>query len=171
MNFPKKLSNSIHSFRFVFFSTENFIELSYLVFLQSPVLSFSEVPQIRAEVQLPTADDIIAHLANRNNTNLTDVGFWFTSPRTNEKFLSLQDHHTFNSSNNGTTRKTKSDLTDNKTAFVFNGTVPSNPLISMLEDKLRPYILHFLDSVGRVWQLYLIKSILFRLLLLNYGFN
>jgi hypothetical protein len=87
--FPEKALELDTLVSVCFFSTENFIELSYLIFLQSPVLSFSEVPQIRAEVQLPTADDIIAHLANRNNTNLTDVGFWFTSPRTNEKFLSL----------------------------------------------------------------------------------
>lgn len=30
------------------------------------MLSFSEVPQIRAKVQLPTADDIITHFENGN---------------------------------------------------------------------------------------------------------
>jgi hypothetical protein len=83
--------------------------------LQSQALSFSEVSKIRAEVQLPTADDIVAHLTNRSHTD-----------------VELKEHH------NGSSIKK---------AYVFNGTVPSNPLISILEDKLRPYIFHFLDSV------------------------
>jgi proteasome activator subunit 3 (PA28 gamma) len=108
---------------------EKALELDTLV--SSPVLSFSEVSKIRKEVQLPTADDIIAHLTN-GNTN--DV------------------HHTTNNTG-ASTRKTKPELTDNSNSYVFNGTVPSNPLISILEDKLRPYILHFLDSVAiiKLW--------------------
>jgi hypothetical protein len=41
------------------------------------VLSFSEVSKIRQEVQLPTADDIMAHLANGSITNSNDVGLQF----------------------------------------------------------------------------------------------
>jgi hypothetical protein len=100
--------------------------ISNFIYLQSPVLSFNEVSKIRAEIQLPTADDIIAHLANTNNTNSID--------------------HIVNNNNSDSVR---TDLTDNLNSHVFNGTVPSNPVISILEDKLRPYILHFLDSVYR----------------------
>ena len=32
--------------------------------------------------------------------------------------------------------------------FVFNGIVPSNSLITILEEKIKPFIFHFLDSVG-----------------------
>ncbi len=62
-----------------------------------------------------------------------------------------------------TTKKRKADSTDNNNLaqttsinnssnigtpiYVFNGIVPSNPLITILEEKLKPYIFHFLDSV------------------------
>lgn len=52
-----------------------------------------------------------------------------------------------NSANGDNSKKSKIDSTDHSNSSGFNGTVPSNPLISILEDKLRPYILHFLDSV------------------------
>jgi hypothetical protein len=55
--------------------------------------------------------------------------------------------------NGGSKQHHKIDSKDNtvqSSPYVFNGTVPSNPLISILEDKLRPYILHFLDSVRSV---------------------
>lgn len=102
-----------------------FICISYFlfscIFLQSEVLSFNEVTKIRAEIQLPTADDIVAHLANGSKDQSHSAA-------------------TANPNNNGS-------HAENSTTYVFNGTVPSNPLISILEDKLRPYILHFLDSV------------------------
>ncbi|CAF0798164.1 unnamed protein product [Adineta steineri] len=119
---------------------EKALELDTLC--SSEALSFNEVSKIRAEVQLPTADDIIAHLTNNKNINSTD------------------DHHhsisAKNNNNNGTKKSHKTDLVDNSIqspVYVFNGTVPSNPLISILEDKLRPYILHFLDSVAviKLW--------------------
>ena len=93
--------------------------------IQSPILSFNEVSKIRDHIQLPTADDIIAHL-----TNGTD--------------------HPMNSGNGESSKKSKTESTDHSNSYVFNGSVPSNPLISILEDKLRPYILHFLDSVQRM---------------------
>ena len=67
--------------------------------------------------------------------------------------FTLKAHHATSSNNGGPTKKTKTELNDNSTPYVFNGTVPSNPLISILEDKLRPYILHFLDSVAiiKLW--------------------
>jgi hypothetical protein len=70
MNFRKKLSNLIHLFQFVILFQSNHYYL--ILSLQSPVLSFSEVSKIRKEVQLPTADDIIAHLTN-GNTNDVDL--------------------------------------------------------------------------------------------------
>lgn len=57
------------------------------------------------------------------------------------------------SSNNGvSTNNYKIDSNDDADSAQpavseFNGVVRSNRLISILEDKLRPYILHFLDSV------------------------
>ncbi|CAF3717596.1 unnamed protein product [Rotaria sordida] len=121
---------------------EKALELDKLV--SSPVLSFSEVSKIRTEFQLPTADDIIAHLKNIKNTNSTD------------------DYHNstsvVNSNNSGSTKKHKIDSNNTmdsseSSTYEFNGTVPSNRLISILEDKLRPYILHFLDSVAiiKLW--------------------
>jgi hypothetical protein len=63
-----------------------------------------------------------------------------------------------------TSKKRKADSTDginsaqtssiNNTSisgtpiYVFTGVVPSNPLITTLEEKLKPYIFHFLDSVS-----------------------
>ncbi|UJR16470.1 hypothetical protein I4U23_003372 [Adineta vaga] len=100
---------------------EKALELDTLV--SSEELSFNEVPKIRAEIQLPTADDIIVHLNN--------------------------NHHSSTSTNNGS----HPEKSTSSSTYVFNGTVPSNPLISILEDKLRPYILHFLDSVAiiKLW--------------------
>ncbi len=56
-----------------------------------------------------------------------------------------QDRH-------NTTKKRKTDQMNNISysgtpIYVFNGVVPSNPLITTLEEKLKPYIFHFLDSV------------------------
>lgn len=51
------------------------------------------------------------------------------------------------------TKKRKTDSTDNihsdvgTAVYVFNGIVPSNPLITILEEKIKPFIFHFLDSV------------------------
>lgn len=64
--------NLIHLFRFVLFEFQsNYLTL---IHLQSQVLSFSEVSKIREEIRLPTADDILAHLANdvgfKNNKNI-----------------------------------------------------------------------------------------------------
>jgi hypothetical protein len=46
-------------------------------------------------------------------------------------------------------RKTDSMNSTGTAIYVFNGVVPSNPLITTLEEKLKPYIFHFLDSVSR----------------------
>jgi len=93
------------------------------------------------------------------------------------------------STNANTTKKRKTDSADNVNSaqststshghvggtpiYVFHGIVPSNPLITVLEEKLKPYIFHFLDSVCFQKQSLLlnINLSLFRLLLLNYGFN
>jgi hypothetical protein len=40
--------------------------------LKSPVLSFSEVSKVRAEIRLPTADDLLAH---SNYIGFGDVSF------------------------------------------------------------------------------------------------
>jgi hypothetical protein len=64
---------------------------------------------------------------------------------------------------NTNTKKRKTDSTDNihsvqtistnnssgvgTAIYIFNGVVPSNPLITILEEKLKPFIFHFLDSV------------------------
>jgi hypothetical protein len=68
--------------------------------------------------------------------------------------------------NTNTTKKRKTDPTDstqptstNSTLgggtpiYVFHGIVPSNPLITILEEKLKPYIFHFLDSVCILYSL------------------
>jgi hypothetical protein len=34
--------------------------------------------------------------------------------------------------------------------YIFNGVVPCNSMITQLEEKLKPYIFHFLDSVSRL---------------------
>ncbi|CAF4680313.1 unnamed protein product, partial [Rotaria magnacalcarata] len=39
----------------------------------SPMLSFSQVSKVRTEIQLPTADDIIAHLKHGKNIRSTDL--------------------------------------------------------------------------------------------------
>ncbi|CAF2514791.1 unnamed protein product [Rotaria sp. Silwood2] len=127
---------------------EKALELDKLV--SSPVLSFSEVSKIRTEIQLPTADDIIAHLKNSKSINSIDF------------FCSFKDYHNsasaVNNNNGSSIKKQKIDSNDTMdssepSAYEFNGTVPSNRLISILEDKLRPYILHFLDSVAiiKLW--------------------
>ncbi|CAF0865531.1 unnamed protein product [Adineta ricciae] len=123
-DYSTKIKNSAeHLIRNEF--PEKALELDTLV--SSEVLSFNEVTKIREEIQLPTADDIVAHLANgsKDHPHSTTAA---------------------NMNNNGS-------HVENATAYVFNGTVPSNPLISILEDKLRPYILHFLDSVAiiKLW--------------------
>jgi len=115
---------------------EKALELDTLV--SSQVLSFSEVSKVRAEIRLPTADDLLTHSHN--------IG-------------SGDDHH--NSSvvlNTNTTKKRKTSSTDNISSigtpiYVFNGVVPSNPLITLLEEKLKPYIFHFLDSIAiiKLW--------------------
>lgn len=58
----------------------------------------------------------------------------------------VKENCSSNINNNGSLTK-KSKLDGNDNIYVFNGSIPSNSLISILEDKLRPYILHFLDSV------------------------
>ncbi|CAF2122108.1 unnamed protein product [Rotaria magnacalcarata] len=121
---------------------EKALELDTLV--SSPMLSFSQVSKVRTEIQLPTADDIIAHLKHGKNIRSTD------------------DHHSstpeINTDNGCLIKKHKADSNDNPdsiqaSVYEFNGNVPSNRLISTLEDKLRPYILHFLDSVAiiKLW--------------------
>ncbi|CAF3759605.1 unnamed protein product [Rotaria socialis] len=121
---------------------EKALELDTLV--SSPMLSFSQVSKVRTEIQLPTADDIIAHLKHGKNIRSTD------------------DHHNstpeINTDNGCLIKKHKADSNDNpdsiqSSVYEFNGNVPSNRLISTLEDKLRPYILHFLDSVAiiKLW--------------------
>ncbi|CAF0836206.1 unnamed protein product [Rotaria sp. Silwood1] len=142
-DYSTKIKNSAeHLIRNEF--PEKALELDKLV--SSPVLSFSEVSKIRTEIQLPTADDIIAHLKNIKSTNLTDDYHNSASAVNN------------NNNNVGTVKKHKTDSNDamdsnESSAYEFNGTVPSNRLISILEDKLRPYILHFLDSVAiiKLW--------------------
>jgi hypothetical protein len=42
------------------------------IFLKSQVLSFSEVTKVRAEIRLPTADDLLAY---SNNIGSGDVSF------------------------------------------------------------------------------------------------
>jgi hypothetical protein len=64
-------------FQFVILFQSNH-HLLFIISFQSPVLSFSEVSKIREEVQLPTPDDIIAHLTNGNTTNSNDVGLQLT---------------------------------------------------------------------------------------------
>ena len=56
--------------------------------------------------------------------------------------------------NTGTTKRRQEDSTDNASSvdagtpiYVFNGVVPSNPLITILEEKLEPFIFHSFDSV------------------------
>ncbi|CAF5205515.1 unnamed protein product, partial [Rotaria magnacalcarata] len=49
---------------------EKALELDTLV--SSPMLSFSQVSKVRTEIQLPTADDIIAHLKDGKNIRSTD---------------------------------------------------------------------------------------------------
>ncbi|CAF5047340.1 unnamed protein product, partial [Rotaria sp. Silwood1] len=71
-------------------------------------------------------------------------------------------HHSASVPNTNTTKKRRTDSTDNANSipssstshnvdagtpvYVFNGIVPSNPLITILEEKLKPFIFHFLDS-------------------------
>ncbi|UJR29965.1 hypothetical protein I4U23_017512 [Adineta vaga] len=115
---------------------EKALELDTLV--SSQVLSFSEVTKVRAEIQLPTADDLVAHSNN--------IGFG-------------DDRHNSNSvTNNSTTKKRKTESTNHEAIsgtpiYVFHGVVPSNPLITTLEEKLKPYIFHFLDSIAiiKLW--------------------
>jgi len=126
---------------------EKALELDTLV--SSQVLSFSEVTKVRAEIRLPTADDLLEH---SNNIGSGD------------------DRHNYSAVlNTNTTKKRKTDSTDNINSaqttstnnvfgigtpiYVFNGVVPSNPLITILEEKLKPYIFHFLDSIAiiKLW--------------------
>ncbi|CAF1381435.1 unnamed protein product, partial [Adineta ricciae] len=111
---------------------EKALELDTLV--SSQVLSFSEVTKVRAEIQLPTADDLVAH---SNNIGSGD-----------------DRHNTGSASNSNATKKRKTESSDHMShdvlsgtpIYVFHGVVPSNPLITTLEEKLKPYIFHFLDS-------------------------
>ncbi|CAF3516003.1 unnamed protein product [Rotaria sp. Silwood1] len=128
-----------HLIRVVF--PEKALELDTLV--SSPVLSFSEVSKVRAEIRLPTADDLLAH---SNNIASGD-----------------DRHHSASVPNTNTTKKRRTDSTDNANStpssstsrnvdagtpvYIFNGIVPSNPLITILEEKPKPFIFHFLDSV------------------------
>jgi len=112
---------------------EKALELDALV--SSPALSFNEIPKIRAEIQLPTAEDILSHLSNGNHSH-----------------SNVDDHHqTSGINNNGvnSSKRRKCDATDSS----FNGIVTSNSLLSDLEDKIKPYIFHFLDSVAiiKLW--------------------
>jgi len=125
---------------------EKALELDTLV--SSPVLSFSEVTKVRAEIRLPTADDLIVH------SNSIGSG---------------DDHHNSISvlnNNASTTKKRKPESTDSVNSvststtfsggtpvYLFNGIIPSNPLITILEEKLKPYIFHFLDSIAiiKLW--------------------
>ncbi|CAF1480603.1 unnamed protein product [Rotaria sp. Silwood1] len=134
-----------HLIRVVF--PEKALELDTLV--SSPVLSFSEVSKVRAEIRLPTADDLLAH---SNNIASGD-----------------DRHHSASVPNTNTTKKRRTDSTDNANStpssstsrnvdagtpvYIFNGIVPSNPLITILEEKLKPFIFHFLDSIAiiKLW--------------------
>ena len=53
--------------------------------------------------------------------------------------------------NNGShlTDKINTDINEemNFNPTIFSGYVPSNLLLSTLEDKIKPYLFHFLDSV------------------------
>ncbi|CAF1172692.1 unnamed protein product [Rotaria magnacalcarata] len=127
---------------------EKALELDTLV--SSPVLSFNEVSKVRAEIRLPTVDDLIFYSNN---------------------IASGDDHHNNIPSvvNTSTTKKRRTDSADNTNStqststnhgadagtpiYVFNGSVPSNALITTLEEKLKPYIFHFLDSIAiiKLW--------------------
>jgi len=126
---------------------EKALELDTLV--SSQVLSFSEVSKVRAEIRLPTADDLLTHSHNIGSGD--------------------DHHHSSAVLNTNTTKKRKTDSTDTINSgqttsthnsssvgtpiYVFNGVVPSNPLITTLEEKIKPYIFHFLDSIAiiKLW--------------------
>jgi len=110
---------------------EKALELDTLV--SSQVLSFSEVSKVRAEIRLPTADDLLAHSHNiasgddRHNSSATlSTNVTATKKRkadSTDNINSAPATLTHNSSSSGTP------------IYVFNGVVPSNPLITLLEEK------------------------------------
>jgi len=124
---------------------EKALELDTLV--SSQVLSFSEVSKVRADICLPTADDLVAYTNNigsgDDRHNSTSVHNTTKKRKTDsiDNINSVQSTSTHNISNVGTP------------IYVFNGIVPSNPLITTLEEKLKPYIFHFLDSIAiiKLW--------------------
>ncbi|CAF4586964.1 unnamed protein product, partial [Rotaria sp. Silwood2] len=78
-------------------------------------------------------------------------------------------HNSTSVPHTNTTKKRRTDSTDYVNAtpsvstsrnvdagtpvYVFHGIVPSNPLITILEEKLKPFIFHFLDSIAiiKLW--------------------
>jgi len=100
---------------------------------------------------LPTADDILAHT---NNVNSADVNFQ------KRKFSLFHIFDKMKDRPSSTVKRRKTEAIDGNQmtspestsntgtpVYVFHGIVPSNPLITILEEKLKPYIFHFLDSV------------------------
>jgi hypothetical protein len=120
-------------------------------FCQGPMLSFSEVSKVRTETRLPTVADLISYTndvggaARRRLVRRTNVVF-----QEQHKALSsvaATKKRRSDSTETSQVTPTKGNVGDGTAIYVFNGVVPSNPLITLLEDKLKPYIFHFLDSV------------------------
>lgn len=124
---------------------EKALELDKLV--SSPMLSFNEVPKVRSEIRLPTAEEFIQYAQNlihheensNSNSNVSTA-----NPMKKRKTDSSDGIHSSTSENN-------SEI--GTSVFVFNGIVPSNSLITILEEKIKPYIFHFLDSIAiiKLW--------------------
>ncbi|CAF0755463.1 unnamed protein product, partial [Didymodactylos carnosus] len=129
------------------------LELDALVSSQS--LSFSEVPKVRHEARFPTVDELVTHFLqkNTNTTNNNNSDVIEDRKHKNVKKRKINDDQSpisFSSKEIGTS------------VFLFPcGLIPSNGIIQLLEDKLKPYIFHFLDSIAiiKLWIQLLIPKV------------
>ncbi|CAF0758511.1 unnamed protein product [Adineta steineri] len=126
---------------------EKALELDTLV--SSQVLSFSEVTKVRAEIRLPTADDLIAHSNSLESGDDRHNSTSVLSTNTTKK----RKTDSIDNTNSVQSTSTSHDFVGGTPIYVFHGVVPSNPLITLLEEKLKPYIFHFLDSIAiiKLW--------------------
>ncbi|CAF0743862.1 unnamed protein product [Didymodactylos carnosus] len=133
------------------------LELDALV--SSQALSFAEVPKVRQETRLPTADELVTHFLQNNYSNTNSNN---SNAIEDRKHANVKKRKIDNDQSPTSSPSKEIVYLLGTSVFLFpGGLIPSNGIIQSLEETLKPYIFHFLDSVAiiKLWIQLLIPKV------------